>query len=456
MPSMNSSQFARWSKCAASVVLAGTMLTSSCGFKRKKYENPISKDTVQPDKVLFDKAMNEVEHSRYEVARLLLQNLMNTYDTSEFMAKAKLLYADSFYREGGSHGLAQAEAEYKDFILFYPQMEEAAEAQQRVCMIHYKQIDRPDRDPTHIIRAEDECRQLLVQFPNSKAAKSTEQLLRNIQEVRAEGENLVGELYHKKESRAAAAARFQELTDSYPLYSRADDALWNLAADYEGLGNRFRKDQVAALQKLVREYPLSDHADQAKKELARLEAPVPQADPVALARMKYNEENREKRKVYSELVGTIMGGREMKNASKTGAPQMTLPQRSIPVSVPQVAAAAGTNEVVIENGVSAQDLANKPDARMAQPTAASTATGGAAAPSTPNAPAAAGTPAAAGPTAAPTETQNANAAVDPKAKKKKVKKASKPLPPSTAAAAAAANPRAAGTTTSTTTPPPQQ
>src|SRR5689334_7666845 len=93
-------------------------LLSSCGFKRKKYENPISSDTQQPDKVLFDKAINDMEKGRYEVARLTLQTLMNTYDTSEYMAKSKLAYADSWFREGGSNGLAQAEAEYKDFILF--------------------------------------------------------------------------------------------------------------------------------------------------------------------------------------------------------------------------------------------------------------------------------------------------------------------------------------------------
>src|SRR4029077_10507859 len=102
-------------------VVAG--LLSSCGIKRKKYENPISKDTQQPDKGLFDKAINDIKRSRYEIARLTLQTLINTYDTSEYLAKAKLAIADSWFREGGSHGLAQAEAEYKDFILFYPTME---------------------------------------------------------------------------------------------------------------------------------------------------------------------------------------------------------------------------------------------------------------------------------------------------------------------------------------------
>src|SRR5678815_551714 len=115
--------------------LAAVILTGGCGFHRKKYENPITKDTEQPDKVLFDKSIADIEKGRYEIARLTLQTLINTYDTSEFLAKAKLAIADSWFREGGSHGLAQAEAEYKDFILFYPTLEESAEAQERVCMI---------------------------------------------------------------------------------------------------------------------------------------------------------------------------------------------------------------------------------------------------------------------------------------------------------------------------------
>src|SRR5690349_1507146 len=142
-------------------VVAGTVLLGGCGLRRHKYDNPISKDTQQPDKVLFDKAINDIEHSRFEVARLLLQNLINTYDTSEYLAKAKLAIADAWYREGGAHGLAQAEAEYKDFILFYPQMEESAEAQSRVCDIHYKQMEKADREQQHVLRAAAECRQLL-------------------------------------------------------------------------------------------------------------------------------------------------------------------------------------------------------------------------------------------------------------------------------------------------------
>src|ERR1700751_2273505 len=178
------------------------MLLSGFGFpfKRKKYEAPISKDTLQPDKVLFDRAIKDIEHGNFESARLVLNTLINTYDTSEFLAKAKLAIADSWYREAGSHGLAQAEAEYKDFILFYPNMEESAEAQEKVCDIHHQKMDKGDRDQTHPLRADDELRQLLIQFPNSKYAPQAQQKLRNIQEVLAAEEFGVGNFYHNKGS----------------------------------------------------------------------------------------------------------------------------------------------------------------------------------------------------------------------------------------------------------------
>src|SRR5271168_2068549 len=182
-------------------VLAFFLLSGFGFFHRKKYETPITKDTLQPDKILFDRAIRNIEHGNYESARIVLNTLINTYDTSEYLAKAKLAIADSWYREGGSHGLAQAEAEYKDFILFYPNMAEAAESQYKVCEIHYKQMEKADRDSSQGIRAEDECRQVLKQFPNAKnfVDKAT-QMLRNLQEVLAEKEFRNGDFYFHKGS----------------------------------------------------------------------------------------------------------------------------------------------------------------------------------------------------------------------------------------------------------------
>ena len=81
------------------------------------------------DKVLYDRGVENIEHGDYAAARLTLNTLINMYATSEYQGRAKLAIAVSWLREGTPHALAQAEAEYRDFILFYPEMKDAAELQ---------------------------------------------------------------------------------------------------------------------------------------------------------------------------------------------------------------------------------------------------------------------------------------------------------------------------------------
>jgi outer membrane protein assembly factor BamD len=309
-----------------------------------------------------------------------LQTLINTYDSSEYLAKAKLAIADSWYREGGSHGLAQAEAEYKDFILFYPTMEEAAEAQQKVCSIHYKQMEKADRDATHALRAEDECRQLLVQFPNSKFAPQTQQMLRNIQEVLADHEYRTGIFYHTKGSYPAASNRLQGLVDHYPLFSQADEALWQLADSYGKMGDRFEDKAAASYSKIVKDYPLSPHADAAKEQLTAMKRPIPESDPVAYARMKYELENRNGPGMVGKFWDLFKKSPDTSLAAKSGTPAMTGLRPQIPASVPAVAAGTSTGvsaDVSVSTVSDSKALDNNPDARQ-NPPAAGAASGDAA------------------------------------------------------------------------------
>ncbi len=203
----------RWAALMA-VSLAASIGATSCGFHHLKYENPIAKDTQQPDKILYDKAVKDLEHGRYELARLTLNTLINTYDTSEYLAKAKLAIADSWFREGGASGLAQAEAEYKDFELFYPNMPEAAESQYKICNLHFEQMSKPDRDSQQTLRAEQECKQVVLQFPNSKFIPQTEQLLRNIDEVLAAAEMASASFYYGKGSKRGGGQPLHRLGGS--------------------------------------------------------------------------------------------------------------------------------------------------------------------------------------------------------------------------------------------------
>ncbi len=366
------------------VLLLGLLLLLAGGCRRRKYENPITKDTQQPDKVLYDKAIKDIEKGRYEIARLTLQTLLNTYDTSEYMAKAKLAIADSWFREGGSNGLAQAEAEYKDFILFYPTMEEAAESQEKICMIHYKQMEKSDRDSVHALRADEECRQLLVQFPNSKFAPRAAQLVRNIQESLAEGEFRVGDFYHKKQSWSAATNRLQTLTDHYPLFSKSDEALYKLGDGYLRMGNRFKPQAGKSFARIVRDYPLSAYAEDAKQKLRDLEFAVPEADPAAVARMKYEIENRGKATIATPVTNMLKRGPDTRYAAKSGTPATTVIRPGVPVNVPVPAAvgASGTTDVTVSTVSDSSTLDNNPDARLNKPAGETPAAPGAAAPGT--------------------------------------------------------------------------
>ncbi len=404
-------------------VLVG--LLSSCGIRRHKYADPIAKASEQPDKVLFDRAINDIEHSRYEIARLTLQTLINTYDSSEYLAKAKLAIADSWFREGGAHGLAQAEAEYKDFELFYPNMEEAAEAQERVCDIHYKQMDKADRDPLHAVRAQDECRQLLMQYPNSKFAPETEQKLRDVQEVLAGGEYAAGFFYHHKGAMPAAANRLTGIVEQYPLYSQADESLWLLGDSYERMGDRFEDKAAAAYTKLIKEYPLSPRVEAARKKLEAMHRPVPESDPVAYARMKYDLENRNMPGKVGRLLDTFKRAPDISASAKGGTPAMTMLHPGVPVSVPQPAGAGTSSDVTatpnaggssdVSGGLvgNTKELDSRPDARPNPPAESTPPAAAAAAPDRPGAPAT--------PAASPLQPYATNHPLTDKEKKKALK-----------------------------------
>ncbi len=374
----------KWAKWIGVGVLA--VAVSGCGFRRKAYDNPITKDTQQPDKVLFDNAVKDIEHARYETARLKLNTMINTYDSSEFLAKAKLAIADSWMRQGGPEGLAQAEAEYKDFELFYPTMAEAAESQAKICEIHFKQMEKADRDPSNALRAEQECRQLIVQYPNSKFTRETEQRLREIQEVLGEAEMASGDFYHHKQSWSAAANRMTGLTGQYPLYSRADEALWKEGDSYEHMGARFRQKAGDAYAKIIRDYPLSPYADLAKKKLLEFKIPEPEPDPAAVARMKFEAANHKEPGLLHKSTGFLRRGPEVSDAAHSGAPTMEAPKREIPANVPVVAAdgaapGGGFNgDVTVAPVTGNSALDTQPDARSQAPangTAAGAAAGGA-------------------------------------------------------------------------------
>jgi outer membrane protein assembly factor BamD len=392
------------------IALAATLaLTTAC--TNKKVSNPLAKvDSKQPDKVLFDRGMDAMKHNRFDIARLDMQTLINTYPDSEFIARAKLSLADSWYAEGGTAALAQAEQEYEDFETFFPNMPEAAEAQVKIANIHYQQMEKPDRDFTHAVRAEQEYRKVILQYPdNQKMVAEARKKCLQVQEVIAEREFRVGRFYFLKDSYPAAIARLQSLVDRYPLYSKADETLYMLGQSYEGEiamlkkmdgverqqmerlhkvnEEQLKRDELArermitdfvgkaaeAYSKIITRYPAMERADDARLRLTALRQPVPRPTKAALALNRAEEAGRGEQTTLSRMMSGFERHPNISPAARIGDPTLNDPT---PVSASTLVQRAGriamggkgTDSLSVQT-VNGTPAANEPAPRSDAPVA---------------------------------------------------------------------------------------
>jgi outer membrane protein assembly factor BamD len=349
----------RFSQKIAMVALAVLVLTTVSAEakkekqpKHKKNEdlsaNPLANvNSKQPDKVLFDKAMVSLKKGRYDVARLTLQTLLNTYPDSEYRMRAKLAVGDTWFKEGGAAALTQAEAEYKDFITFFPDAPEAAEAQMKVADIYYQQMEKPDRDYTNAQRAEQEYRIMINQFPDSSLVPRAKQKLRDVQEVLAERETGIGLYYQSRENYPAAIARLSTVVDTYPLYSKSDQALIGIGDAYSGEAHRvqiapglpasvrerlramYQDRAAAAYSKVITRYPMAPHVEDARDRLVAMNRPIPEPTQAAIAESDAEERSRQPLRFTDKTFDIIRHGPSVVEAVHVGEPSLDDPKRTL-------------------------------------------------------------------------------------------------------------------------------
>src|ERR1039458_9504358 len=318
--------------------------------KKKKNQdlsaNPLAGvNSKQPDKELYDKALLAMKRGHYDVSRLDLQTMLNTYPESEYRMRAKLAVGDSWFKEGGTAALTQAEAEYKDFITFFPQAPEAAEAQMKVADIYYQQMEKPDRDYLNAQRAEQEYRNMINSFPDSTLVPRAKQKLRDVQEVLAERETQIGLYYESREQFPAAIARLKTVVDTFPLYSKSDQALLGIGDAYAGEARNIQMvanlpgaikerlhasylDRAAeAYARVITRYPMAPHVEDARDRLVAMNRPVPEPTDAAVAESDAEEKSRQPLRFTDNIFGIIKRGPEVVEAVHVGEPSLEDPKR---------------------------------------------------------------------------------------------------------------------------------
>jgi outer membrane protein assembly factor BamD len=380
----------RFSRQISVVVLAGlTLLGTNCAFGQKvKKDNKLGTNPLadlkseQPDKQLFDKAMQAMKKGRYDVARLDLQTMLNTYPESEYRMRAKLAVGDSWYKEGGSAALTQAEAEYEDFITFFPDAPEAAEAKMKVADIYYQQMEKPDRDFTNAQMAEREYREMINMFPDSSLVPRAKQKLRDVQEVLAEREATIGFFYASRENYGASIARLQTVADTFPLYSRSDQVWIAIGDSYAGqarniqaitsltgavkerLHGMYQDKAAAAYAHVITRYPMAPHVEDARDRLVAMNRAVPEPTQASIAESDAEERSRQPLRFTTKTLDIIRRGPTVVEAVHVGDPSLGDPKRTLapditkesislyqtasndgkPVEATAPAGATGTNE----------------------------------------------------------------------------------------------------------------
>jgi outer membrane protein assembly factor BamD len=339
---------------AVACLVLGSVAAHPADKKPKKKKNvdlsanPLAGvESKQPDKELFDKAMLALKKGRFDVARLDLQTMLNTYPESEYRMRAKLAVGDSWFKEGGTAALTQAEAEYKDFITFFPNAPEAAEAQMKVADIYYQQMEKPDRDPNNAERAELEYRNMINMFPDSTLDPRAKQKLRDVQEVLAEREADIGLYYDSRENYNAAIARLQTVTDTYPLFSRSDQVLLGIGDAYAGEAhnimisaklpgalkerlNAMYMDKAAqAYARVITRYPMAPHVEDARDRLVAMNRPIPEPTDAAVAENDAEQRSEQPLRFTDKTLDIIKHGPMTVQAVHVGEPSLEDPKRTL-------------------------------------------------------------------------------------------------------------------------------
>jgi outer membrane protein assembly factor BamD len=270
---------------AVKIVLVAMILAlpfAACGGKAKTKLTYEEAKGPGRDRELFRLGVEAIRKGNYDEGRILFNTMINTYSESPLIKIAKLASADSYYLQGGSKGLAQAEVEYRDWIQFFPDDQLADDTMLKIAEIHLRQVMAADRDTTHARLAERQLKDLLRRYPNTDAKNQVEQLMNQVQEILAMHELKVARFYFNvREFAPAAQMRTEEILNKYPNFSRFDEALFLHARAME-----LQEDTETAsrnLTQIVANHPHSEYAERAKEMLKKWGKPVPESDPAKVA-----------------------------------------------------------------------------------------------------------------------------------------------------------------------------
>ncbi len=210
----------------------------------------------------FRRANEYLQKGRYEEARDLLQEARARDATGKIAPLAELRLADSYLKEGEPE---QAIRQYERFLRRYPEHRYAPYAQYQIGMVHFSQIEDPERGYGAAKAALEAFQRLQARYPRNPYRKVLPARVARCRDIIARYEFLVGQFYFKRQAWQGAIGRLEGLLRDYPEFAQEAQVLYMLALSYQALGKR---DRAWEYFKALREkYPDSRLAKKVEEKL---------------------------------------------------------------------------------------------------------------------------------------------------------------------------------------------
>jgi len=250
------------------IAFAALVLTVACASTSSRQTVPAG--TQEPDKFLFDKGDTALKAKRWLTAREYFKQVVETYTQSPLRPDAKLAVGDTYLEEGGADNLVLAMNEYREFLSFYPTNKRADYAQYKLGMTHFKQMRASERDQSETRDGIKEFQTFIARYPNSPLLPDARARLRESQDRIAKADFEVGVFYFRQKWYPGAIDRLAAILKNDPEYSNRDQVYFYLAESY--VRSKREAQALPYYDKLVTEFPKSEHLQDAQKRIAELKA----------------------------------------------------------------------------------------------------------------------------------------------------------------------------------------
>ena len=257
-----------WSVVKKLFIVAALTFTVGCSATTSRQVVPAG--TQEPDKFLFEKGDTALKAKKWLTAREYFKQVVETYTQSPLRPDAKLAVGDTYLEEGGADNLVLAMNEFREFLSFYPTNKRADYAQYKLGMTHFKQMRAAERDQSETRDAIKEFQTFIVRYPMSPLLPEARARLRESQDRIGRADFQVGLFYYHQKWYPGSIDRLSALLKNDPEYSSRDAVYFYLAESYVKTNQKARA--LPYYDKLVTEFPKSEHLQDAQKRMAELKA----------------------------------------------------------------------------------------------------------------------------------------------------------------------------------------